>query len=468
MANDLSALREESRRLAVELVKILAARREVVNKIADLKKASGQPLVVPNVEAEVRKAMLEEAAKHGLSVETINRIATIVFSDAVEQQQAKPKPALTHFDILRRAVELQKNGREVQRLEVGEPDLGAPPEVRNSTANAVLEGYARYIDSRGLAELRAAIVKTVYERYGLEISPENVIVTPGGRFSIYLAAKTLLREGDELLVIDPSWPMYRQVAPFVGARSIHVKTRLEDGWTPSLNEIEKHISPSTKAIILNYPNNPTGKILDRITFNKLVEFATEHGITIISDEVYADYVRNGHVSILDNELGKQHVLIQSFSKSYGMTGYRIGYVIADKNLIAKMASIIGLIITCVPEFIQMGALTALALKDTPKQYAAVMMRRMELAVRELEKIGAEFYRPDGGMYVFPRIGKLGDDAMATAFELLESKGVAVAPGSIFGGYDEFVRISLGASDESIAKGIRLLGEFITEKGSKRG
>ena len=468
MENDLTTLRAESRRLAVELVKVLAARRELVNKIAEHKRALGQQAVVPDVEKEVRRAMLEEASRHGIPEDTINRIATIIFSDAVEQQTGTPKQKLTHFDILRRAVELQKNGREVHRLEVGEPDLGAPPEVRQSAANALLEGYARYIDSRGLAELRTQIVNQVYEKHGLEITPENVVITPGGRFAIYLAAKTLLREGDELIVIDPSWPMYRQVAPFVGARSVHVKTLFEDGWTPSIDAVEKHISPSTKAIILNYPNNPTGKILDRTTFNKLVELATDHGITVISDEVYADYVRDGHVSILDNDLGKQHVLIQSFSKSYGMTGYRIGYVIADKNLVAKMASIIGLVITCVPEFIQRGALTALSLRDAPKEYAAIMMRRMEKAVHELEKVGAEFYRPDGGMYVFPRVGKLGEDAMATAFELLESKGVAVAPGSLFGGYDEFIRISLGAPDESIVKGIRLLGEFIAEKGRARG
>ncbi|MCS7110039.1 MAG: pyridoxal phosphate-dependent aminotransferase, partial [Candidatus Caldarchaeum sp.] len=432
--------------------------------IAELKRQMGIDAIQPSVEASVRQAMMDEAAKHGVPPETVQRLATLLFSDAVELQQ-KPKTTLTHFDILRRAVELQREGYEVQRLEVGEPDLGAPTEVRQTVAEAVLGGFARYVDSRGISELRTMLAKHVFERHGVEIGPENIIVTPGGRFAIYLAVKTLLREGDELLVIDPSWPMYRQVAAFVGARSVHVKTRLEEGWTPNVDEIAKHISPATKALVLNYPNNPTGKIINPDTFKKIVELAEEKNVTIISDEVYADYA-DRHVSILDKTDGRKHVLIQSFSKSYGMTGYRLGYVVADEPLIGKMASILGLVMTCVPEFIQHGGLMALRLKEAPKQYAQIMMRRIQTAVKELEKINLEFYRPDGGMYVFPRIGLANVDGMRLAFELLDSKGVAVAPGSIFGGYDDFIRISLGAPEHSIAKGIRLLGEFLREKGKQ--
>lgn len=465
MGNDvLEGLRSEARMIAVEMVRLLAARRDVVRKIAELKRQMGIDAIQPSVEASVRQAMMDEAAKHGVPPETVQRLATLLFADAVELQQ-KPKTTLTHFDILRRAVELQREGYEVQRLEVGEPDLGAPIEVRQSVAEAVLAGFARYVDSRGISELRTMLAKHVFEKHGVEIGPENIIVTPGGRFAIYLAVKTLLREGDEMLVIDPSWPMYRQVAAFVGARSVHVRTRLEEGWTPNVDEIAKYISPSTKVLILNYPNNPTGKIIKPEIFEKIVELAESKNVTIISDEVYADYA-DRHVSILDKTDARKHVLIQSFSKSYGMTGYRLGYVVADESLIGKMASILGLVMTCVPEFIQHGGLTALRLKEAPKEYAQIMMRRIEIAVNELEKIGLEFYRPDGGMYVFPRIGLGNVDGMRLAFELLDSKGVAVAPGSIFGGYDDFIRISLGAPEQTIAKGIRLLGEFLREKGKR--
>ncbi|MEM4281706.1 MAG: aminotransferase class I/II-fold pyridoxal phosphate-dependent enzyme [Candidatus Caldarchaeum sp.] len=461
--DELERLRSEARQLAVDMVRLLAMRRRVVSKIAEVKRSTNVDTVQPDVEAAVRRAMLEEAVKHGIPAETVNRLATVIFADAVEMQ-SKPSKQLTHMDILRRAVEMQRNGREVQRLEVGEPDLGAPQQVRYTVGNAVVEGYARYADSRGIPELRTAIAEQIHERYGYEAAPYNVIVTPGGRFAIYLAMKTLLAEGDEIIVIDPSWPMYKQCARFVGARPVAVRTRFEDGWTPDPCIVEERISKSTKAILLNYPNNPTGKTLDRKSFSKIVDIARDNNLTLISDEVYIDYTRgDGPVSVLDG-WDVNFILIQSFSKSYGMTGYRVGYVVANEALVSKMASIIGLVLTCVPEFIQYGALKALSLKETPKQYAEIMMRRMDVAVRELEKIGASFYKPDGGMYVFPRINTGGADGMELAFELLESKGVAVAPGSIFGGYDDFIRISLGASEESIAKGIRLLGEFLAEKG----
>ncbi|MEM4270205.1 MAG: aminotransferase class I/II-fold pyridoxal phosphate-dependent enzyme [Candidatus Caldarchaeum sp.] len=457
-AEELERLRSEARQLAVDMVRLLATRRVVVSRIAEIKRSAKLDTVQPDVEAAVRRAMLEEAFKQGIPSETVNRLATVLFADAVEAQ-AKPSKQLTHMDILRRAVEMQRNGREVQRLEVGEPDLGATQQVRETVGRAVVEGYARYADSRGIPELRTAIAERIHERYGYEAKPDNVVVTPGGRFAIYLAMKTLLAEGDEIIVVDPSWPMYKQCARFVGARPVDVRTRFEDGWTPDPRAVEERISKSTKAILLNYPNNPTGKTLDRNTFSKIVDIARDNNLTLISDEVYIDYTRGGSpVSVLDG-WDVNFVLVQSFSKSYGMTGYRVGYVVANEAVVSKMASIIGLVMTCVPEFIQHGAL-----RETPKQYAEIMMRRMDVAVRELRKIGASFYNPDGGMYVFPRINTGGVDGMELAFELLERKGVAVAPGSIFGGYDGFIRISLGASEDSIAKGVRLLGEFLAEKG----
>ncbi|MEM2237602.1 MAG: aminotransferase class I/II-fold pyridoxal phosphate-dependent enzyme [Candidatus Caldarchaeum sp.] len=461
-AAELERLRSEARQLAVEIVRMLAARRDVVSRIAEIKRSAKLDTEQPDVEAAVRQAMLDEAVKHGIPAETVNRLATVILSDSVEMQ-SKPSRQLTHMDILRKAVEMQRNGREVLRLEVGEPDFGAPQQVREAVAKAVADGFARYVDSRGIPELRAALAKHIRERYGYEAKPDNLLVTPGGRFAIYLTMKTLLSEGDEIIIIDPSWPMYRQCASFVGARAVAVRTWLEDGWTPAPDMVEERISKSTKAILLNYPNNPTGKMLDRKTFSKIVDVAGDNNLTVVSDEVYADYTRGNHVSVLEEEAEK-FVLIQSFSKSFGMTGYRVGYIVADENIISKMASVLGLVITCVPEFVQHGALKALSLKDAPRLYADIMMRRMDAAVRELEKIGASFYRPDGGMYVFPRVNTGGADGMKLAFDLLESKGVAVAPGSIFGGYDEFIRISLGASEESIIKGIRLLGEFLAEKG----
>ncbi|MEM3032123.1 MAG: pyridoxal phosphate-dependent aminotransferase, partial [Nitrososphaerota archaeon] len=269
--------------------------------------------------------------------------------------------------------------------------------------------------------------------------------------------------GDVVILLDPSWPMYRQCVVFVGARPVGVKTRLENGWRPSIENLENMVNGSTKAIILNYPNNPTGKILDRKDFEEIVELASERKLTLISDEVYLDYSFGQQSSVLDG-YDVRYVVIQSFSKSFGMTGYRVGYLIAEKELIAKMTSLISLMITCVPEFIQLGALRALDLENVPRKYSEIIRVRMETAARELSKLPVTFYRPDGGMYVFPKLNLDDVDITATTLKLLEKKGVAVAPGSIFGGYDSHFRISLGASEESITKGIRLMREFLSEEG----
>ncbi len=239
VGDDLERLREEARGLAVEMVRLLASRRAVVSRIAELKRLAGLDVIQPGIESVLRTAMVEEAKLHGLPAETVHKLASVILADSVAAQERRQGPQLTHMDILRRAVEMQRSGREVQRLEVGEPDLGAPQEVRRAVSEAVFNGFARYVESRGLPELRAAISEHVRERFNVEVGPEKILVTPGGRFAIFLAMKTLLSPGDELLVIDPSWPMYKQCADFVGARPVPIKTRLEDGWTPRLTRLRR-------------------------------------------------------------------------------------------------------------------------------------------------------------------------------------------------------------------------------------
>ncbi len=459
---ELESLRGRIREVTLELLGKIKTRSELVQRAAEIKENLGIETYQAQVERELRDFLIREGKALGLSPSLVTGLATLLFQDSVRIQSKKTQ-GITHMDILRRGLELQRQGVEVQHLEVGEPDLGAPEEVREAVASAVRDGFARYGDSRGLLELRRKIADYLGDRFNSDVGAQNILIIPGGRFGIYLALKTLVGVGDEVILIDPSWPAYRQCVEFVGARAVGVKTRLEDGWNPDLDRLNNSISPSTKAVILNYPNNPTGKVLTRRDFRSLVELAVEKNITVISDEVYYDYSFGERTSILDGYHAK-YVVIQSFSKSFGMTGYRIGYVVADKEIIERMASVISLLLTCVPEFIQHGAIKALELNMTPAQYSDIMRRRMETASRELSKLPVSYYRPEGGMYIFPRLDGGGVDIMALALELLEKKGVAIAPGSIFGGYDSFFRISLGASEESITKGIRLLGDFLRDKG----
>ncbi|MEM3123734.1 MAG: aminotransferase class I/II-fold pyridoxal phosphate-dependent enzyme [Nitrososphaerota archaeon] len=459
---EMENLRKRVREITIELLRLLGERNQLVERIGKIKEQLGVEVFQPEVEKELRDLMLREGRDLGLSPTLVEGLATVLFQASLNTQGKKGK-SITHMDILRKGLELRRAGVEVHHLEVGEPDLGAPKEVRIAVSQAVVDGRARYGDPRGLPELRKKISEHVNSRFGCDLVPDNFLVVPGGRFGVYLALKALAGAGDEVILLDPSWPMYRQCVEFVGARPVGVKTRLENGWRPSIENLENMVNGSTKAIILNYPNNPTGKILDRKDFEEIVELASERKLTLISDEVYLDYSFGQQSSVLDG-YDVRYVVIQSFSKSFGMTGYRVGYLIAEKELIAKMTSLISLMITCVPEFIQLGALRALDLENVPRKYSEIIRVRMETAARELSKLPVTFYRPDGGMYVFPKLNLDDVDITATTLKLLEKKGVAVAPGSIFGGYDSHFRISLGASEESITKGIRLMREFLSEEG----
>ncbi len=462
---ELEKLREELKSVSVEVVRLLARRADLARRVGELKKQLGIEIVQSSAERELRQAMIEKARANNLSETLVNKIATLMFNESVKVQEHRKGRQITHFDIFRRAKELERQGKRVIRLEVGEPDLGAPQQVAEAAIQAIREGYARYSDAKGLPQLRKKISEYLETRFGAEVNPENIVVSPGGRFAVYLAMKSVASLGDEIIIIDPSWPMYSQCAEFIGARPVRVKTRLEDAWTPRPEEVEEKITPATRAIVLNYPNNPTGRVISREAFQKLVDVAREHGIYVISDEVYADYSFNGeHVSILQQERDVKYVLISSFSKSWGMTGYRMGFAVSDGEVVARMAQVMSLIITCVPEFVQLAGMKALELTDEARRYAEIMRRRMETAVRELEKLPASYHKPEGGMYVFPRFNIEGLDTTEFAMSLLESKNVGLAPGTAFGDYSQYVRISLGASEEDIAEGIRRVKEYLEERG----
>ncbi|MEM2053729.1 MAG: pyridoxal phosphate-dependent aminotransferase [Nitrososphaerota archaeon] len=289
-----------------------------------------------------------------------------------------------------------------------------------------------------------------------------MIATVGGAFGVYLALASTVSPGDEVIVIDPSWPIYKPCVRYVGGRPIVLETRLEDGWEPDLDKLNEKISAATKAIILNYPCNPTGKALDKKTFKGIVEIAQDRKLTLISDEVYADYNFTGseHNTVL-NYPDVNYVLISSFSKSWGMTGFRVGFTISDLDRTNKMATIQSTLITCIPEFIQYAAIEALKCLDEAKKNSEVMKDRAEAVCKALKPLPLTFYKPDGAMYVFPRIDVKGVDGSEFAVKLLENKNVSVAPGGAFGNYFNYFRISLGQPKEVLLEGVKRIGEFLS-------
>ncbi|MCP8317722.1 MAG: pyridoxal phosphate-dependent aminotransferase [archaeon] len=301
---------------------------------------------------------------------------------------------------------------------------------------------------------------SVSERYGIDVSPEQVAVTSGGRFSVYASILSNLSPGGEAIVIQPAWPAYVDCIEAIGGRTISVKTNLEEGWRPDIESISNLINDSTELIIINYPNNPTGKVLEKRDMKALVDLAMERNITILSDEVYSDYSFKPFNSILEFHDCKS-IRVSSFSKSYGMTGFRIGYAISDVKTIRKISRIQALAYTSVPEFTQYAAIEALKCKNDVKRYANLIRERINLVCKELKKMNLSYYEPDGAFYVFPQISKdKSFDAGKFALGLLNDKKVCVAPGITFGDYPNFIRISACQAEHLLLEGLRRMGEML--------
>jgi aspartate aminotransferase len=297
------------------------------------------------------------------------------------------------------------------------------------------------------------------------------MICPGARFAVYLAINTLLNPGDEIIVIEPAWPAYKDCALNAGIKVRTIKTTLETKWEPSVDQINNVINENTKMIILNYPNNPTGKILPEKLQDSIIQTAKDHDLYVLSDEIYENYIMTRteeewtvapDKSILTYGYEKS-IITKSFSKSYAMTGYRIGWAIAKPSIIEKMSKLQALSLTNVSEPIQYVALHILEKKytgDDMLENAEIIETRLEALIKIAKDIGLEFIEPDGSMYLFARTKHKNFDATKFSEKLLEH-GVAIAPGEGFGDYKEFFRIT--AIDETkLKEGMTILDSILKE------
>ncbi|MEM0090749.1 MAG: aminotransferase class I/II-fold pyridoxal phosphate-dependent enzyme [Nitrososphaerota archaeon] len=461
--SELDKLRSEVLEVTKEILRLIARRQSLCVEVGKLKQAKGLSIEDPSIERALREAITKEALNLGIEKDFAQKLTTLLIEECTKVQPKPPeRKVLTHRDIARMAEALERQGVKVIRMDVGEPDFRAPNTVVERAYQEMKAGRSRYTEPKGKQELRQAIADYVKMRYGADVRADQVIATVGGAFGVYLALASTVSPGDEVIVIDPSWPIYKPCVRYVGGRPIVLETRLEDGWEPDLDKLNEKISAATKAIILNYPCNPTGKALDKKTFKGIVEIAQDRKLTLISDEVYADYNFTGseHNTVL-NYPDVNYVLISSFSKSWGMTGFRVGFTISDLDRTNKMATIQSTLITCIPEFIQYAAIEALKCLDEAKKNSEVMKDRAEAVCKALKPLPLTFYKPDGAMYVFPRIDVKGVDGSEFAVKLLENKNVSVAPGGAFGNYFNYFRISLGQPKEVLLEGVKRIGEFLS-------
>jgi len=445
---ELEELRKKIEEITVEMLSLLKTRTEIAQEIGKIKNEQGMSVQNESREDDLRELIKNECKKIGFDENTALKFLNFILNESVKIQSVESK---THLAIFLKAKELEQQGKKIIHMEVGEPDFQPPSSVKESLSQVYEKGFGKYGPTKGIPEFREKISKFVNERFDAKTNSANIMVTPGARFGIFLSITTLLTPGDEIIVVEPAWPAYRQCAINAGIKVRSIKTTLENRWEPKIDEIEGCINDNTKMIVLNYPNNPTGKILPKALQDQIVTISKKHNLYILSDEIYSNYSNGEWRSILSYDYDKT-IVTQSFSKSHSMTGYRIGYVISDQNIIEKMAKLQALCLTNVSEPIQYTAMKSL--EDDVSNNVKIMNERLTKLKEICKEIELEFVAPDGGMYVFART-KNPINASELSDELL-NHGLAIAPGIGFGDYNEFFRISACLDTKMLIEGMDIL------------
>lgn len=458
----LSNLRTEIMQVTLEIIRLAGKRAALAQYVAKEKLKIGLPLVNRKVERQLRREVAEQCQRDRSDPDFALRLLNELIIESIRKQEShiKPSKPVNAYHMFVKARELERSGNEIFHLEVGEPDFGPPDVVAESLTRAVKKGHSGYTESAGIHELRTKIADHESKKHDLKITANQVTVTVGGRFAFYLSLIATIKPGDEVIVIDPSYPAYHDCIREIGGRPIHLSTLLEDNWNPDIGLVEANINRTTRMIILNSPSNPTGKVLDKITLDRIVELAIENDIRIVSDEVYSEYSSSPHTSLL--EYGQcDQVYINSFSKTYGMTGFRLGYAISNVDTAQRITQLQTLSLTSVPEFIQYSGIRALDCGKDAKQYAVLIEKRLSTFCKHLEKMPVSFLQPDGGFYIFPRLNNEEQDGLEFANKLLTEKGVAVVPGIAYGQeYSRFFRISVCQPEELLIEAANRMEEVL--------
>lgn len=442
------------------IIRLIGHRNDLARQVGRLKTRESLPAEDDAVEDSLLREVIEECDRAAVDRGVGIKIFAILLAESKKAQGISPRASgPTPMSAFARAAALQRSGAKLIRLDVGEPDFRPPKAVLEACTEALVGFKTHYTEPRGIPELLSALRLYLRRKSNFEASGDEIAVTPSGRFAVYAALSATVSEGDSAIVLEPNWPAYKEILQFIGVKPIMVHTRLEDGWSLSTEALVEAIHPNTKAVVLSYPNNPTGKVISPETFKGVVELADDRGLTVISDEIYNEYSSKPCPTIL-RTTPKKFILTSSFSKTWAMTGFRIGYAVSSKDVMAKVTKMTSMVITSVPEFVQFGAIKALGADAEAKSNVEEMKKRIDAVSKELDKIDSlEYFRPDGAIYFFPRLRKQGWDGDRFANSLLE-RGVSVTPGLAFGDYPDFFRVSLGQPRETILEGVRRMGDLL--------
>lgn len=365
----------------------------------------------------------------------------------------------TAFEVLAKAKDLERERKiKVIHLEIGEPDFDTPRNIIDAAIKAINQGYTHYTPSAGLMEVREVIAQEVSKTRNIKVTAQNVVITPGGKPIIFLPMFALIEEGDEVIYPNPGYPIYESVIDFIGAKSVPIQLREENDFRLDTEELKGLVTDKTKMIVINSPHNPTGGILTEKDLETIAEIAISKDIYVLSDEIYSRIIYEGeHHSIASlPDMQERTIILDGLSKTYAMTGWRLGYGVMNKDLAVHVAKLMTNSASCTASFTQRASIEALTgpQNDVEKMVEEFKKRR-EVTINGLNSIPRISCKtPKGAFYAFPNVKEIGWDSKKLADYLLEEAGVAILSGTAFGKYGEgYLRISYANSVENIKKGL---------------
>jgi aspartate/methionine/tyrosine aminotransferase len=374
----------------------------------------------------------------------------------------------TAFEALARAKALEAQGRSIVFLGIGEPDFDTPPHIVGAAKDALDDGFTHYTPSAGIAEVRGAIAADMGRRLGYEVPADRIIVTPGAKPIMFFTILALAEEGDEVVYPNPGFPIYESMIRFAGATPVPMQLREELGYNADVDELRSKISSRTKLIIVNSPNNPCGSVVPEGDLAVIAELANEADAVVLSDEIYKDFHYEGsHTSITRFPgMHERTVVLDGLSKSYAMTGWRVGYGLFPEELVEPVTRLATNSVSCTAAFSQMALVAALeAPQESVTSMVAEFRRRRDVLVDGLNAIeGISCPMPEGAFYAFPNITGTGMTSQEFEQGLLDEAGVSALSGTSFGEFGEgYARFSFANSQENIREALRRIEAWLAAR-----
>ncbi len=373
-------------------------------------------------------------------------------------------PVIGIRSVFEKAKKLQEEGKRIIHMEIGRPDFDTPQEIKDAANNALQSGMVKYTSNFGTDELREVIANKIVEDTGVEIEAEEILVTPGAIVALGAATFGLVDMGEEILIPVPSYPAYYKQAIFAGAKPVTVPLREENNFKLSVKDLEERVTDKTKMLIINSPHNPTGVMLDYEDLKDIAQFVKKHDLILVSDECYETIIyEKKHISMINfPEIKDRTIVINSTSKSFAMTGWRVGYVAGNEEFINTMVRIQQDLTICACSFAQAGAAFAYRNRHLSDSMVEKFKERRKVVFKYLDEIeGIDYVKPSGAFYVFPSIKKLNMSSEQFCDYIIEKTGVALVPGNAFGKYGEgFFRLAYSCSKEDLEEGLEKIKKLL--------